>query len=113
MPTTGGESITGGLGTLDSNVFYPVIWALSYLSGLLPGKDAIPIPLMWVLVASIILIIIVGICAWKMPHQLITVIVGMGLIVLFNRMGIYPWWVYLIYVPIALSVLLYERKPSL
>lgn len=113
MPTTGGESITGGLGTLDDNVFYPVIWALSYLSGLLPGKDPIPIPLMWVLIASLILIIIVGVCVWKMPHQLITALVGLGLIVLFNRMGIYPWWVYLIYVPIAVSVLLYERKPAL
>jgi len=113
MPTTGGESITGGLGTLDSNVFYPVISALSYISGLLPGKDPIPIPLMWVLIASIILVIAVGVCVWKMPHQLITALVGLGLIVLFNRMGIYPWWVYLIYVPLAVSILYYERKPSL
>lgn len=113
MPTTGGESITGGLGTLDDNVFYPIISVLSYLSGLLPGKDPIPIPLMWVLIASLILIIIVGVCVWKMPHQLITALVGLGLIVLFNRMGIYPWWVYLIYVPIAVAVIVYERKPAL
>jgi hypothetical protein len=113
MPSTGGESITGGLGTLDTNVFYPIVATLSYLSGLLPGEDPIPIPLMWVLLASIILIIVVAICVAKMPHQLITALVGLGLIVLFNRMGIYPWWVYLIYVPIAVSILVYERKPAL
>lgn len=113
MPSTGGESITGGLGTLDTNAFYPVISTLSYLSGLLPGKDPIPVALMWVLMASLILIIIIVLCVWKMPHQLITAILGLGLIVLFNRMGIYPWWVYLIYVPIAISILVYERKPAL
>jgi hypothetical protein len=113
MPQTGGQGITGGLGTLSGNPFYPIISMLSYISGLIPGKDPIPIPLMWVLVATFLLIVLMALCVWKMPHQLITVIVGFGLIFLFNKMGIYPWWIYLVYVPIGLAVLLYERKPSL
>lgn len=113
MPTTGGEGIAGGLGSLEGNVFYPVISVLSMLSGLFPGKDPIPIPLMWVIVASLILIFTMVVCVWKMPHQLITVIVGMLLIIVFNRMGIYPWWVYLIYVPVGIAIVMFERKPAL
>jgi hypothetical protein len=102
---TGNPGITRDVGTLTSNPFYPLVKALS-------DNTNIPVQLWWIILASLVVLIAMVVTYWKLPHQMITALVGGGLSAFFYAMGIYPFWVPLIFAVMALAIILGERSPT-
>lgn len=100
---TGG--VMGGFGELIDNPLYPVVNVIS-------GLMNVPVPIVWVLGAFLILLIVMAICFFSVPHQLITGIAGIGLTYLFFAMGIFPWWTLVVMGCVMIALIFYERKPS-
>jgi len=90
---------------LVDNPFYPLIKALSDHTG-------IPVSLWWIIIVSIIVMIAMVVTYKYLPHQMIVALVGGGLSAFFYGMGIYPFWVPLIFAVMALAIILGERSPT-
>lgn len=102
---TGNPGNTRDVGTLVDNPLYPLVKVFSDNTG-------IPVKLWWIILASIIVMIAMVVTYWKLPHQMITALVGGGLSAFFYAMGIYPFWVVLIFAVMALAIILGERSPT-
>jgi len=102
---TGNPGHTREVGTLTGNPFYPIVKALSDNSG-------IPVQLWWIILASIIILIVMVVTYKYLPHQIITALAAGGLSAFFYGMGIYPFWVPLIFAVMALAIVLGERSPT-
>jgi hypothetical protein len=101
---TGQQDRTADIGTLTTNPFYPLVKALSDNTG-------IPVQLWWIILASIIVVAAMVVTYKFLPHQMIVALVGGGLSAFFYAMGIYPFWVVLIFAVMALAIILGERSP--
>jgi hypothetical protein len=101
---TGNPGNTRDVGTLVDNPFYPLIKGLSDHSG-------ISVQLWWIILASIIVVAAMVVTYKFLPHQMIVALVGGGLSAFFYAMGIYPFWVVLIFAVMALAIILGERSP--
>ena len=101
---TGQQDRTSEVGTLTGNPFYPLVKVLS-------DNTHIPVQLCWVIIASIIVMIAMVVTYKYLPHQMIVALVGGGLSSFFYGMGIYPFWVPLIFAVMALAIILGERSP--
>jgi hypothetical protein len=102
---TGNPGHTRDVGTLVDNPFYPLIKGLSDHSG-------ISVQLWWIILASIIVVAAMVVTYKFLPHQMIVALVGGGLSAFFYAMGIYPFWVVLIFAVMALAIILGERSPT-
>jgi hypothetical protein len=102
---TGQQDRMSEVGTLSDNPFYPLIKALS-------DNTSIPVQLWWLIIASIIVMIAMVVTYRYLPHQMIVALVGGGLSAFFYGMGIYPFWVPLIFGVMALAIILGERSPT-
>ncbi len=102
---TGNPGNTRDVGTLATNPFYPLVKAFSDNTG-------IPVQLWWIILASLIVLIVMVVTYWKLPHLMITALAGGSLSAFFYAMGIYPFWVPLIFAVMALAIILGERSPT-
>lgn len=73
----------------------------------------IPIQLMWPILAWLAVTIVMGICYFKAPHQLITAMAGGGLVAYFYSAGIFQFWDLFIFAAMAIAVLVKEMTPSI
>jgi len=102
---TGQPDWTGTTGTLEANPFYPLIKAASDNTGF-------SVQQVWLFVAFFAVIASMLAIFWRVPHQIITVIVGAGVTGLFVAMGIFPFWVIFIFVLAGIAVIQWERVPN-
>jgi hypothetical protein len=102
---TGQQDRTSEIGTLTGNPFYPLIKAVS-------DNTSIPVRLCWIIAASIIVLAAMVVTYKYLPHQMIVAIEGGALAAFFYGMGIFPFWVPLIFAVMALAIILGERSPT-
>ena len=103
---TGQPGWTGGLPTLPSNPFYPIINTMATLT-------AIPVGIMWIMFATLLLLLAMAFTYKYMPHLLMVCFVGGGLSAFWVHIGIYPFWVIFIFVVGAIACLVSERSPTI
>jgi len=95
------------ISTNTTHVLYPLMHTLSDLSG-------IPIGLTWLLVLALPITILVLIATLKYLHNQFLVLAFVGVTMLvFWQMGIYPFWIPLIFGFVAAGIVIYERKAAL
>lgn len=90
---------------LESNPFYPIVWAASEVTDFSQGQ-------LWLFMATFIVIAGMLAVISFVPHQLITVVVGGGLTGFFISMGIYPFWTIFLFILMGVAIVLWERVPS-
>ena len=99
--------LTTPISTNTTHVLYPFMHTLSDMSG-------IPIGLTWLLVLALPVTICVLIATLKYLHNQLLVLAFVGVTMLiFWQMGIYPFWVPMIYGFAAGAIVIYERKAAL
>lgn len=102
----GGSGWTEQVGTLTTNPFYSVIKMASDNTG-------VPVRTIWV-ITSYLIIIFAMLAVFKfMPHQFLTVIVGMALNIFFIAMGTLPFWTVFVFVLMGITVIFMERTQSI
>ncbi len=103
---TGQPGSSQTLPTLPTHPLYPFLAPLATLSG-------IPLGIMWILFATFLVIIAMIVFYRYVPHLLMTVLIGGGLSAFFYTMGIYPFWVLIIFVIGAIAIIVSERMPCI
>jgi len=99
--------LTTPISTNTTHVLYPFMHTLSDLSG-------IPIGLTWLLALALPVTVCVLIATLKYLHNQLLVLAFVGVTMLiFWQMGIYPFWVPMIYGFAAGAIVIYERKAAL
>jgi len=102
---TGQPGWTGTLPTLPTNPLYPLVSIVSSVTN-------IPIGLWWIIGATFLLLLAMVITVKKVPHLIMTALVGGSLSAFFYAMGIYPFWVIFIFAVMAIAIIVGERTPA-
>lgn len=102
---TGQPGYTADLGNHATHPFYPLVEMVSDVSN-------IPISIVWVIMATFVIVAAMIITYRFVPHQATCAIVGAGLTITFVIQTIFPFWVIFIFLVVAIAILLWERVPS-
>lgn len=95
---------TRDTGTLTTHPFYPIIAVVS-------DNMNIPIGRVWIIAATLIMMLIMIVSFRYAPHQMITVFAGGGWTAFCYHQGIYPFWVIFIFVLLGIAIIVGERSP--
>jgi hypothetical protein len=106
MGPTGQPGWTAGLPTLPGNPLYPLVNTFATLT-------SIPLGIMWILGATLLLLIAMLLAYRYLPHLIMTALVGGGVAAFWVHMGIYPFWVIFIFAVAAIGIIISERMPSI
>lgn len=99
--------LTTPISTDTTHVLYPFMHTLSDLSG-------IPIGLIWLLVLAVPITVVVLVATLKYLKNQFLVLAFVGVTMLiFWQMGIYPFWIPMIFGFVATAIVIYERKAAL
>lgn len=90
---------------MSTNPLYALVKPLADLSGFNESW-------IWIISATIIVFVVMVIALWKLHSQLIGGIAGFAFIALFYSMGIYPFWILIVYAMIAVAIVVFERVQS-
>ena len=102
---TGNPDWTGEIPTLTDHPFYPLVDAVGDQTG-------IPNNIVWILGATLLLLLAMIVAYRYVPHQIITALIGGSIASFWYAMGIYPFWVIFIFVILALAIIIGERSPT-
>lgn len=95
-----------GCAELPAHPFYPIV-------SLISTQMNIPLCLVWIILATLILLLIMVVSYRYAPHQIITALAGGSWAGFCYSMGIYPFWVMFIFGVMAVAVVIGERSPTI
>lgn len=122
---TGHPGWTPEMQALTAHPFYPIVSGINYMGGLL--GLTIPIPLIWIIGATFLLFIIIVLVLMgvrqgngegndgghsRPMHQMLAALAGGGWAAYCYSLGIYPFWVPVIFAVLALAIIIGERSPT-
>lgn len=88
---------------LEGNPLYPIIALASEYTHFTIWQ-------IWIVLATLVLLIVAGLSFGYLKHMLIAVFLTTACAALFVALGVYPWWVLIIFGFVDLALIVYERK---
>ena len=108
-PAIGGQNEQTGV---PANAFTTLIHALSGVISLAGSPYTLPEQIIWLILATMLILGAMTLSLMYLPNQLIGGVVCIGLSIVFWKMTIYPFVMVLFVVVGCISIIIYERKPS-
>ena len=108
-PPIGGRSNQTGV---PANGFTSLVHAISGVLNLAGSPYTVPEQILWLILATMIILGCMTLSLMYLPNQLIGGVVCIGLSIVFWKMTIYPFVMVLFVVVGCISIIIYERKPS-
>jgi hypothetical protein len=110
-PPIGGEEYVVPNATPDTPL-NPIMDAISTVMSISGSPFTVPVQILWIILATCVILACMVISMRYLPNQLIGSIVCIGLSILFWKLHVYPFAMVIFICFVCVSILIWERKPS-